>query len=164
MFTTFWNFDNNITSFISDTPKSKRRGRQRLKTRSSRHTEQLSPVSDTSTDEIKFESSVHLKRQGSVTSTASSKESNEVNQKVKDDPIGSDKTQDILNALSESNSQDKLTPSLPPSRSASLNNSTGSTSKRKAVAIVRPQPQQLKHDPLENNQRISTEGSEADIH
>ena len=65
--------------------------------------------------------------------------------------------------MSESNSQDKLTPSLPPSRSASLNNSTGSTSKRKAVAIVRPQPQQLKHDPLENNQRISTEGSEADI-
>ena len=65
--------------------------------------------------------------------------------------------------MSESNSQDKLTPSLPPSRSASLNNSTGSTSKRKAVAIVRPQPQQLKHDPLENSQRISTEGSEADI-
>ena len=163
MFTTFSNFNNNITSFISDIPKSKRRGRQRLKTRSSRHTEQLSPVSDTSTDEIKYESSVHLKRQGSVTSTASSKESNEASQKVKDDPIGSDKTQDILNVLSESNSQDKLTPSLPPSRSASLNNSTGSTSKRKAVAIVRPQPQQLKHDPLENSQRISTEGSEADI-
>ena len=129
-----------------------------MKTRSSRNTERdsadLSPSLESKTD-----SSGIIKRTESATSSSSStKDSYDVinnRQRNKIDGVESNQFASLHTNLTDSTRQEKT--NLPPSRTASLNSSSNScsTSKRKAVAIVRPQPQQLKQDPSQVDSRKS---------
>lgn len=95
-------------------------------------------------DEIKNDTGGNLKRDESETSELSARESHDTNRQSKSDVIESSRfvVGAIPTTLTDSTRQEKLT-NLPLSRTASLNssNSSGSNSKKKAVAIVRPQPQ-----------------------
>ena len=138
-----------------------------MKTRSSRNTERdstdLSPSLESKTD-----SSGITKRTESATSSSSStKDSYDTinnRQRNKIDGVESNQFASLHTNLTDSTRQEKT--NLPPSRTASLNSSSNScsTSKRKAVAIVRPQPQQLKQDPSQvDSRKLSSEEGQTDL-
>ena len=143
----------------------KQRGRKRLKTGASRIEESLNTELSLS-EKTENDINVTSKRSESVASSLSVKDTFDINRQQKDDIGDANQLLETLPITStDSSNQEKLSSSLPPSRTSSLSNNSSncSNSKRKAVAIVRPQPQQLQIDPLVGNRKISHESSPGDI-
>ena len=151
---------------FSDNKQSQKRGRKRLKTRSSRNTERESTDLSPS-EEAKNNSIGSIKRAESATSSSlSTKEPYDTinRQRNKVDVIESNQFASLHSNLTDSTRQEKS--NLPPSRTASLNSSSNScsNSKRKAVAIVRPQPQQHKQDPSQvDGRKLSNDDGQIDL-
>jgi hypothetical protein len=121
----------------------------------------------TPSEETKNDIGGTLKQDESETSVLKGKESHDTNRQSKSTVIESAhfSVGAIPTTLTDPIGQEKLT-NLPPSRTTSLNNSNsgGSNSKRKAVAIVRPQPQQLKQDhQLLDSRKLSNEGTPSEL-
>ena len=127
---------------FSDTPRQKQRGRKRLKTRFSRQTETFKTDLSPSEEPL-----------------------NDIRQSKEEEGDSNQLLSTIPNPATDATCSEKVTTNLPPARAASLSSiSSGcSNSKRKAVAIVRPQPQQLKQDPLVDSRKLESGNTTADL-
>ena len=133
---------NILKLYFSDTTRQKQRGRRRLKTRFSRQTETFHTDLSPSREPL-----------------------NDIRQSKEEEGDSNQILSTIPNPATDATFSENVTTNLPPARAASLNSisSNCSNSKRKAVAIVRPQPQQLKQDLLVDSQKLESGNTTVDL-